>query len=248
VKDYYAILGLDPEASPESIKVAYRRLANQYHPDRLTGASPEEVARSSDRMREINEAYSILSRRARGRVLPERQGQEPPVVVVPHRPAETVRPDRSVVFSSLSAELWAKVHRTLSNSGNRWHEESFEGFDWGMASGSLLAKYGVAFRGFPAMDLDMARKFGNYAQVVIERSSSYRRNFLLFLIAFQRISQAEEIAATFRQFCHSNRNGKIAEIEIALVDMGHAKTVVCGPKVRDERYAKLLQQLGFATR
>ena len=62
MKDYYAILGLDAEASAESIKVAYRRLATQYHPDRMVGASAEELARSSDRMREINEAYSFLTK------------------------------------------------------------------------------------------------------------------------------------------------------------------------------------------
>ncbi len=56
MKDYYAILGVDPGATPEEIKRAYRRLALQYHPDRNPGNKEAE-----ERFKEINEAYSVLS-------------------------------------------------------------------------------------------------------------------------------------------------------------------------------------------
>lgn len=32
-KDYYDILGVDPDADKTAIKKAYRRLARKYHPD-----------------------------------------------------------------------------------------------------------------------------------------------------------------------------------------------------------------------
>ena len=38
-KDYYQILEVEKEASPQKIKEAYRRLAFQYHPDRNKGKS-----------------------------------------------------------------------------------------------------------------------------------------------------------------------------------------------------------------
>ena len=53
--DYYAVLGLDRNASPEEIKKAFRRLAMQYHPDR--NREPEAEAR----FKEINQAYEVLS-------------------------------------------------------------------------------------------------------------------------------------------------------------------------------------------
>ncbi|HZB95135.1 MAG TPA: DnaJ domain-containing protein [Herpetosiphonaceae bacterium] len=32
-KDYYATLGVKPDADEQAIKQAYRKLARQYHPD-----------------------------------------------------------------------------------------------------------------------------------------------------------------------------------------------------------------------
>jgi len=51
-KDYYKILGIDKGASPDEIKKAYRRLAQEHHPDK--GGNQEKF-------KEINEAYQVLS-------------------------------------------------------------------------------------------------------------------------------------------------------------------------------------------
>lgn len=53
-RDYYRILQVDPDAEPEVIHAAYRRLAAKYHPD----VNHTPVA--AERMREINAAYDVL--------------------------------------------------------------------------------------------------------------------------------------------------------------------------------------------
>ena len=55
-KDYYQILGVSPEASPDEIKKAYRKLAFEYHPDRNT----EQREQAENKFKEITEAYGIL--------------------------------------------------------------------------------------------------------------------------------------------------------------------------------------------
>jgi molecular chaperone DnaJ len=54
-RDYYEVLGVTRNASLEDIKKAFRKLAFQYHPDRNSDSG------ASDRFKEINEAYEVLS-------------------------------------------------------------------------------------------------------------------------------------------------------------------------------------------
>jgi hypothetical protein len=54
-KDYYALLGVTPDATAAQIKSAYRKLAKQYHPD--VNNSPD----AAEKFREITEAYDTLT-------------------------------------------------------------------------------------------------------------------------------------------------------------------------------------------
>lgn len=55
-KDFYKVLGVGESASAEEIKRAYRKLARRHHPDRNPGDRQAE-----ERMKEISEAYDVLS-------------------------------------------------------------------------------------------------------------------------------------------------------------------------------------------
>ncbi len=54
--DYYELLRVPRQATPEEIKSAYRQLALQCHPDRNPGSLEAE-----ERFKEISEAYQVLS-------------------------------------------------------------------------------------------------------------------------------------------------------------------------------------------
>ena len=55
MKNYYEILEVDKNASEEVIEKAYKTLAKKYHPDLQNNSNCQ------DNMRQINEAYEILS-------------------------------------------------------------------------------------------------------------------------------------------------------------------------------------------
>lgn len=63
----YAVLGLKRDANPDEIKMAYRRLLKQHHPDKLAaqGISSADLARATEKTREITAAYDYI-RAARG--------------------------------------------------------------------------------------------------------------------------------------------------------------------------------------
>ena len=58
MKNYYQILEVDQRASKEVIEKAYRTLVKKYHPDLYATAQKKEAEM---RLRELNEAYNILS-------------------------------------------------------------------------------------------------------------------------------------------------------------------------------------------
>lgn len=55
-KDYYQTLGVSKNATEKEIKKAYRKLAQEYHPDKNPGNTAAE-----DKFKAINEAYEVLS-------------------------------------------------------------------------------------------------------------------------------------------------------------------------------------------
>ena len=56
-RDYYEVLGVDKNATPDEIKKAYRKLAKQYHPDINKGKEEE----AEKKFKEVTEAYEVLS-------------------------------------------------------------------------------------------------------------------------------------------------------------------------------------------
>jgi len=59
-RDYYQILGIKKNATPEEIKKAYRKLALKYHPDR--NSETEQTKKIAQRkFQDVSDAYSVLS-------------------------------------------------------------------------------------------------------------------------------------------------------------------------------------------
>jgi len=55
MSDYYKILGVDENISPDALKKTYRKLAHQHHPDKNAGDE-----KAAEQFKGISEAYAIL--------------------------------------------------------------------------------------------------------------------------------------------------------------------------------------------
>ena len=56
----YEVLGIQPTATDDEVKAAYRELAKKYHPDNYTNNPLSDLA--EEKMQEINEAYDAIIR------------------------------------------------------------------------------------------------------------------------------------------------------------------------------------------
>ena len=91
-KDYYSELGLQPSATAQEIKTAFRVLARRFHPD--TSSAPDAI----DRFQKVQEAYKILSDPDQKRAYDqwrEKEGlNEPPALTLKHAVSHRALPPR----------------------------------------------------------------------------------------------------------------------------------------------------------
>ncbi len=261
MKDYYAILGLDSDASSESIKLAYRSLARDAHPDRVSRLDTAAQAQASARMAELNEAYETLSVPHRRKDYDKefrvwQAGEAEPAPPVPAAAPEPVMPSPTRararpgagVISSVVGQLSTRFQNELLSDHSlfSWREKRLEGFDWSLHASFLLANYVVALRGFAQADPAAAQKVVNYATLAVEGSKSLlRKNHFLFLMPFQRVAELDQVQAMCRRFAGGDSVQQAgAQAMIFLLDT-HGHGLPCGPRITDKRFDSLLAKLGL---
>lgn len=94
---HYDVLGVNPGASSDDIRRAYRRLARRHHPDAQPGGDVAAVAAAQRRMAALAAAYAVLADPARRQAYDRAIGRfEPPRPNAPRadwRPVDGNDPD-----------------------------------------------------------------------------------------------------------------------------------------------------------
>lgn len=141
-RDPFAVLGVSRDATDDEIKKAYRQLARKHHPDRYT--DPEESAKASERMKEINAAYEEIQAIRQGKTTHSFGGSN-----YNYGGNQYTNNKYEGSYSGDAGERYAKI-RTFINQG-RINEasavlatfpESERGGEWYFLQGCVLLRYG----------------------------------------------------------------------------------------------------------
>ena len=62
---YYDVLEVAPGVSWDELRTAYRKRVSEYHPDRVSRLGRDLRAVAEEKMKQINEAYSVLAQELR---------------------------------------------------------------------------------------------------------------------------------------------------------------------------------------
>ena len=61
-KAVYRVLEISPDASNHEIKRAYRKMANKYHPDKVSHLGKEMQTSAEEKFKAVNNAYQQLKK------------------------------------------------------------------------------------------------------------------------------------------------------------------------------------------
>jgi DnaJ-like protein len=265
--DFYAILGLDADASADTIKASYRRLARQFHPDVAQVSTEAQKASAESHMAQLNEAYAVLSNPRSRREYDERLRLELVLAskTVTRTVAETrtgqtqtsvsrtvagrVRPRHEVdstVVTQFSGHLREAFANNRKKGGFSWSPVALEGFDWGLEYVTWSTSYCVALRGFATIDAAIGKKVVNYSDAVIGHyKRTLRTSHHLFLLPFLQMSEWDTVSTQIQGFLRGRNStgASLTSTGVILLDMHNGRTLRLGCRFSDKHFESLIQSM-----
>lgn len=256
-KDYYAVLGVAPDAALSEIKKAYRALAQQYHPDRV--AAEEENQQSAERMIEINEAFAVLSNKKRRAAYDRERTAKSAPAPTPAPPVEDLEffrtptpPSQAAAHSpavdqSVAQDFLEKLKTLLAEqgAGAKLREETEKPWLWSFQGKTWSAQYWVSLRILPLLNPGVARETLTQVEAVVnKRRSGWRSNFFVFVLAFRSLNEGETVLKLCRTYANrEDNNSRRNLVNLVVLDLNRRRSVLCGKRGRDSNLEQILSVL-----
>ncbi|MBN1540470.1 MAG: J domain-containing protein [Candidatus Thermoplasmatota archaeon] len=122
--DYYQLLGVGANSTGKEIRLAYRRMAEVYHPDKLRHLPPSVRKEGEEIMRLLNEAKSVLLDPENRRLYDLRMGssrsREDAIIVQEYDHAVSMEPESYIALENQEvASMMKRVLRGLKEVFSR---------------------------------------------------------------------------------------------------------------------------------
>ena len=258
-KDYYSVLGVEPDSDANAIKKAYRALAQKFHPDRLR--DQEEITNASERMIAINEAFAVLADSKRRAEF----DRETAAIKTPPPPAEPASDDwdipvavpreatkaaqrNTAVDKTVAREFLDKLKaQLLSESvGAKFKEEGDPGWKWSMVAKTWGVSYWVGVRQVSLLSPNTAKEMLSQLETLADkRRSGWKKGFFIALFAFDSLQEGDVVLKLCRAFANRDENSSARNlVNVVVMDLNQRRLVLCGKKTSDPGHGAILSSLG----
>lgn len=113
-QEYYKVLGVSSDATPEQIKKAYRKLAMRYHPDQNKDKG------APAKFKEIREAYAVLTGKENPpKQVPKRRDVRPDAAWSAYRSGHNPVSSEAAEWSFRVKQVWEDLDKEETNSSYR---------------------------------------------------------------------------------------------------------------------------------
>jgi curved DNA-binding protein CbpA len=209
MSDYYNVLGVDPTASSDQIKAAYRKLILRWHPDRHPNCSELELEQISEQFKNVQQAYEVIGNTERRRTYDNNGRTQPESFIYTN--------DVDSIFRSVARNTSDSMARNFQNKDmiNVGVVTGAIGAIGGFLLGSIIAGSGSAVRAatFPSLFASMGGILGASAPMLyfavqdsIARLDGPQRQLLIDMVMQLMEGYAEEKRQRFSQFNSHHQN------------------------------------------